>query len=366
MRVLVVCTLIFVAGCFDDGGSDDHVFVNESPAPERPAPEAATPPAISAAKALTCLSDKPDEVRAIQRVRQVAEASVHELVTCGGAQLQISASFVARVLLSNPQFFDEETLDTLSGLLGFSDIPFEHTEDGRWRMPLNGDSSFDLRFMLPGSDVTETANVFDLGSYLTDAKVETSLSFEEMLNNFDAKNEYRISWVDYGPLADVMFPDGRPEEQVFVVEASLTDLAYLAFGITENLPDFGPFESLPDLEIESNVDLLDSRDNVKVTYSFGGQRQSLGHFHTKDQVAFELRSLAAEGEGIVLQGEAADLRVLGRGSLAGPLVYAVDGVSVDGIRVVDDFGSGMGYPEASYWCPDDWKESPHAEADLTE
>lgn len=350
MRVLISCALIFTAGCFDEGDT----FVNEGPSP---AEEVAAAPAL----ALTCLRETPDEARAIQRVRQAAEASVHELVTCGGAQLQISGSFVARVLLSNPQFFDPETLETLDEFLGFSDMPFEHAEDGRWRMPINADSSFDLRFMLPGSDVTETADVFDLGSYLTDAEVETSLSFEEMIDDFNAKNEYRIRWAGYGPLADVMFPDGRPEEQVFIVKASLIDLAYLALGVTADLPDFGPFENLPDLEIESNVDLLDTRDGAQVTYTFSGRRQSLGHFHTEAQVAFELRSLVAEGEGIVLQGEAADLRVLGRGSLAGTLVYAVDGVSVDGIRVVDDFGDGAGYPEESYWCPESWKDAPYAE-----
>lgn len=357
---IALSALLLATGCFDAGEP-----LTEAPPtggtvaePElAPAPADAAP-FVSAARALHCLADHPEQVRAIQRVRQIAEASVHELVTCGGAQLQVSAGFVARVLLSNPQFFDPETLETLDGVLGFADLPFERRADGSWRMPLNPGSTFDLRFLRPGSQAVVTADVFDLASYLTDAQVETSLSFEEMLEDIEAPNTYQITWAGDGPLAAVLFPDGPPAERRFVVEASLLDLAMLALGYTADLPDFGPFERLPDLELESAVDLKDARDGVNIGYAFTGERQSLGHFHTAGQVAFELHTLVAEGDGVVLQGEAADLRVLGRGALAGPLVYAVDGVAIDGVRVVDDFGDGGGYPEASYWCPADWAEAP--------
>lgn len=368
MRSLSLSLLITLAstaltGCFDS----DSKYLNTSPAPPTRVEAEPEPPAPPAAtQALTCLADHPADVRAIQRVRQVAEASVHELVTCGGAQLQISTSFVARVLLSNPQFFDPETLATLDDFLGFSDLPFEHQPDGQWRMALNADSTFDLRFMLPGSDVVETANVFDLAAYLEGAEVDSALTFDEMLEDFEAENIWRITWTGYGPLADVMFPEGRPDAQQFVVRASLYDLALLVLGETDDLPDFGPFENLPDLELDSLVHLVDARDGVTVAYDFGGTRQSLGHFHTEGQVAFELRSLVAEGEGVVLQGEAADLRVLERGTVAGPLVYAVDGVAVDGVRVVDDFGDGSGYPEASYWCPEDWSDAPWSAPTVTD
>ena len=85
----------------------------------------------------------------------------------------------------------------------------------------------------PGAAQAETGDVFDLEAYLVGAQVETSLSFDEMLLNPDLENQYVVTWADYGPLADVMFPDGRPERRVVTISLSLLDLAGLYLGGSE-------------------------------------------------------------------------------------------------------------------------------------
>ena len=186
-----------------------------------------------------------------------------------------------------------------------------------------------------------------------------------MLEDLSDKNTYRVTWADYGPLADLMFPDGRPELRAFTVRLSVLDFIDLYLGQSE-AEDFGPFGRLVALEVDSKVDLVDTREGVEVTYSFASQRAPLSRLHDSQAVAFDLHSLVATDGRVTLQGAAANLTVEGIGSLSGALVYAVDGIAVDDMRVVDDFGEGAGYPEASYWCPEDWAGSPYADPDVTE
>lgn len=380
----LICTLaLFAAACFDFTEPDevgepgerpgmprtvDEPTVDEPAVDELAAPGAQDgEPALPLAPAVTpaCLAPYPDDMRAVRRVRQVAEASVHELVTCGGAQMSVVNSMVARVLLSNPQFFDAETIDTLKSVLGLDELAFDRTPAGKWRMEINDGSAFDLQFFLPGGAQAETSDVFDLEAYLKGAQVETSLSFDEMLADLDRQNTYVVRWDAYGELADLMFPDGRPAVREFTVRLSLLDFVDLYFG-TSDAESFGPFGNLVDLEIDSHVDLVDRRNSVDVAYTFASARQPLARLYASQAVPFELHALAATDGRVTLQGAAADLSVEGRGSLSGVLIYAVDGIAVDDVRVVDDFGEGAAYPEASYWCPADWTTSPYAAPDVME
>ena len=152
---------------------------------------------------------------------------------------------------------------------------------------------------------------------------------------------------------------------MITVRLSLLDFAELYLG-NSDADDFGPFGKLVNLEIDSDVQLTDRRDGVDVVYAFASERQPLSHLHDTQAVPFELHSLVATDGQVTLQGAAANLTVEGAGSLSGVLVYAVDGIAVDDMRVVDDFGEGAGYPEASYWCPADWADSPYAAPDVME
>lgn len=367
-NLLIGALTLSATACIDFSDSDESSDAPLRPAPARPVDHDAPPtPATADRPAVTpaCLTEHPDDMRAIRRVRQIAEVSVHELVTCGGAQLDAINSMVARVLLSNPQFFDAETIETLKSALGMQDLAFEQAPDGEWRMRINADSAFDMHFFLPGAAQPETGDVFDLETYLVGAQVETSLSFDDMLENPSLKNVYAVTWDDYGPLADVMFPDGRPAQRRLTLRLSLIDFALIYLGEAD-ADDFGPFGKLVNLEVDSIVSLIDRREGVDVRYTFASDRQPLSHLHDTQAVPFALHSLVATDGRITLQGTVANLTVEGRGSLSGILIYAVDGIAVDDVQVVDDFGEGAGYPEPSYWCPEDWAESPYAAPDIME
>ena len=371
-RLLIGAVALSCTACIDFTDESDDRAVERGAQPGGPRsiddridPAPPAEPEARALPAPRCLDDHPDDLRVVRRIRQIAEASVHELVTCGGAQLSAINSMVARVFLSNPQFFDAETIDTLKSALGLQDLAFEHSVDGVWRMPINARSAFDMHFFLPGAEQREAGDVFDLETYLVGAQVETSLSFDEMLADPALENLYLVTWDDYGPLADLMFPEGRPEQRHFTVRLSLLDFVALYLGDSE-AEDFGPFGNLVDLEIDSKVDLIDAREGVEVTYAFASDRQPLSHLHDTQAVPFALHSLVATDGRVTLQGAAANLTVEGVGSLSGVLIYAVDGIAVDDFRVVDDFGEGAGYPEASDWCPEDWADSPYADPDVME
>jgi hypothetical protein len=370
VRLLAALCLLPLTACFDQSDPlsppprrqvEVPQYEPEDRAWEEPdeTPPVEEEPARPSFESLTCLPS--EEQRAIGRIRQVAEASVHELVTCGGAQLNLINGMVARILFSNPEFFDADTIEDLKALMGLSDVPFERLADGRWRMPINDQSAFDMAFFLPEAQTPATADVLDLEAYLTGARITTSLSFDEMMDNPTAVNEYMLTWTGYGPLGHLMFPEGeRPDPQIAIIHASLWDFANLLLDLGEPVADFGPFARLVDLEVHSDVKLIDRRDGIDVAYTFDAPRAPLHVFHDRQSVAFELHGLAATDGRVTLQGAAADLTVLGRGTLAGVLIYAVDGISVDDVRVVDDFGNGAGYPEASYWCPDDWATAPYS------
>ena len=359
--------LWLMMGCSVDLGEGGGGVPDAGPAPAQDAsPEDASPADVSpepgSPEPPHCM--EADRWRLVRWVHQAAEDSVHELVTCGQAQMATVGSMVAIVLFSNREFFDEATVDELEDLFSFVGLlgasPFMHQADGRHVMPINERSTFEVAFYAPGAEAEAEVlrdSVFDLESYVQGARVQTSLSWQEMKNDYTRRNVYRVTWETPGPLARVMFPEGVPAEGTFEVALSLWDFAYL-LGFHAVKPDFGPFAHLSSLVMDSNVSLHDDRVGVTVDYVFGGERGVLTDLLSAGQLGFALRSLRATDGQVTLAGDAADLRYLSLGTLAGRLVYRVPG---DDLHVVDDFGEGAGYPETGFYCPADWPPPEHVD-----
>ena len=355
MRAPALCLVLCLTALGCQSGLTDLGASRDAGAPPPPPPHGWTEPPPEAPGQPACMPDA-EEWRAVRRLHNVAEASVHELVTCGGAQLSTISSMILLVLLSNPEFFDPSTLEEVRGLAGLAglvtDVPFEHAEDGQWTMPINERSTFSVRFLAPeaAEDAPAlTENVFDLESYLEGAHIRSTLSWAEMKADLDAQNIYTLTWERPGPLAALLFPEGVPASGQVEIRLSIMEFLTL-FGFSDAHPDFGPFAHLTRLGMDSSVHLVDEREGITVDYTFAGERGTLGDLGGAGRLGFELEGLTATDGGLTLVGEAGDLAYLRRGTLAGELVYHLEGGSTD-LRVVDDFGAGASYPNVTFECP---------------
>ncbi len=335
------------SGSFNPGSSNDGSSIGNRGSTTR------SPDATSVESALGQLSDcEPAEpsFRLAHEVYMQTRQSVHELVTCG--QMQVDTAFKMRLLIiaSNEEQFDEQTyadLQEAASFIGLDlELGFEHDGEGTWSMAVDAgdDSTFDLRFYDPASGDVLRDSVFELDNYLVGVDADNELSLQEMIADPFRKNTFTYSFEEPGPLGHLM-NGGEEIPNPFEVRLSLFDAA---FG-TGGEGDFGPFDSVLDVEMDSLVSVSDPRGEVTVTYDVRANRDSARSVATASLLDFEVESIAAGDGEYLIETDAAEISFVGRGSLAGTIDYRLSGPDVD-VRVTSDFGQGASYPTPVWGC----------------
>jgi hypothetical protein len=281
----------------------------------------------------------------VQSIYDDTEASVHELITCGGLQIRIASDIVIMLLASNEDLFKQEERALISGI---TSNPFSQANDGVWTMPItsSSDSSFDLSFYDPATGDRIAEDVFDLDSFLVGVHIQTDLGLAEMAQHPSDKHAFRFTWDADGPLAHLM-NDGEPLPDGFELQLSLTDF------LSASPADFGPFASVFEIEADSVVHYVDSSGTTDVSYHVRTLRDSLASIAQSASLDFEVESIQSRDRELLLSGNSDDLRIVRIGELAGRIEYSLSG-KVDSrsvaIDVESDFGSGEAYPTTKWSC----------------
>ena len=314
---------------------------------------------------LSCVPLDPAVRRRVTTLYERTDTSVHELVTCGGLQYQLAASFIVIVLASNTAFFNPQVLEDMGPILGLlgvrTESPLDQQEDGSWRMTLPGaseGSAFDIQFYEPGGEKPTAAAVFDMETYLVNAQVQSSLSWAEMMEDLSAKSHYTITYDAPGPLSHLL-NDGAPlPEGQFELDLSFWDFAALVLPQAgsgngpggQEEPNFGPFESLVQAEMASHLRFVDQLRDVFVTYRAESDRDTVAEVAGTQRIGFGLTGLEATNGVHTLVGTTDDFHYVKAG-LAGFIDYQIRGPEV-AVDVRADFGEGARYPRASWRCPE--------------
>jgi hypothetical protein len=324
----------------DDWGDDDVDYGGGGSGGEEDRPASGVPASLSA-----CASDGAAFREALD-LYEATDRSVHELVTCGQLQLALVRGFVVSLVVSNSDLLTPEARVGLGG------ASFTRAADGSYEMFVGGDprSRFALRFFEAGRDETIAGDVFRLDSYLAGVRVDASMTFDEMQEDWDRPCRLSFSFEGPGPLAHLL-NDGAPLRESFVVDLSLDDvLDLMAGGPLE--ADLGPFDSLiRSLEIESELDFVDDRGGAVVEYSARGTRSSLRSTNDEGLLSFDVPDLRSTSESLSMRASASRIRYLSFGTLAGVMDFTVDGPDGMHLGVRSDFGDGMAYPDTLWYCP---------------
>lgn len=344
---LLTCILLSI-GC---GPAPD---LSRSPRPPSPGSALYTPPVPPPSLDECAPSGAAwDDVR---RLYLTAEQSIHELITCGRVQVRLASSMLAIVLASNQALFRGDTFERVSefaALVGVDlETPFARAEEGRWQMPIAGadaTSRFWVQFFRPGSSEPILEDPFRLESYLVGVEVETSLTLDEMLRDFERRNTFYFTYREPGPLVDLL-NGGEPLGLDFTVEVSIADIASLVLPwVSTEGADFGPLLSLVEAEMISCVELSDTSGNTVVEYRADGRRDTIASIAGVGEIGFDIDAVVATDGRYTLLGDAADLRFLGVKNLAGEIVYEVSGDDV-WLEVTSDFGAGQEWPITFWDC----------------
>jgi hypothetical protein len=283
------------------------------------------------------------------------DASIHELVTCGGMQVSLANNMLAILLVSNDRMYDDATRQDLKELTDFlPKNPFERVDDENWQVTMGPGSTFTMRFVDPTNGETITADPFDMESYLVGLRASYELTFEEMWNRPEEKNRWEFHWDSPGPLAHLV-NGGEPLPRTFEMELSLNDIIEIVYFGGGNAADLGPFDSILDIEMVSEVVLEDTRgvrmangsEDAVVRYEVGIRQQSVRAINGGAPLDFDLRGLTTTLEGAEMTATESTLQygTDGVGQLTGLIAYETPQADV-----VSDFGEGASYPEETWSC----------------
>lgn len=288
-----------------------------------------------------------DEARRRQAfVHDVTMTSIHELVTCGGAQVAVSRGMVLTILRSNPGLITGD----LASYLGVSAADgLKHQADGSWRMTIPGlpASTMDVRLRdAQGKQIT--ANAMRIDSYLTGVKVERDLTNDQMDADTFRKATWTFHWQGLGPLAGLL-NGGKPVPNPFVLKMSAEDLGDL---MLMQFPDedLGPFESLLDLSIEGDVHLVQSIGAGKVDYRMTLPSQTIRKLGTDGTFTFGTLDLTTTDGTVTETFLQHDLRFTSDAKLAGKVRTELKGAGGP-VQAQVDFGKGVAYPDQKWLCP---------------
>jgi len=297
-------------------------------------------------------SCRPTDTRAVQILYDLTEDSVHELITCGGIQIQVALSMKLMIFSSNEQLVSASAradLHQAARAVGMSlDNPFTRDGAGSWVMNAGGSdgSTFSLEFYDPATGVKVVDNPFDLNSYLVGVTASSSQTWAEMKANPTSKTTFTYQWTELGPLSHLL-ADGGEVPNPIVIRMSLLERGGAALGLTK--ADYGPFESVQNLRMESKIHMIDDRPPAAIAYDVTGRRDSVKNVVETNSLQFDVDAMVSTDGSYQLDGDTSGLAFLGLGELAGEIRYAASG---NGIAVIatSDFGAGAAYPVPRWEC----------------
>lgn len=317
----------------DDDGWDDDEWDDDGG-------ESSVPP--------ECVADE-DTRWEVQRLYDDTEASVHELVTCGGMMIRLAGSLRLALLATNDDLLNDEARELIGPYLesmgAYTSREFEHRADGSWAMPAgqSPQSWFVVRFYDPNDAAVLTEDVFELDTYLQGVHVQSSHDLDEMLLDPTMKNEFTFTWDTMGPLGHLL-NDGKPLEEPFTLRLSLWDLA-----ASTDPSDMGPFASVFDVEMGADIQMVDPRGATMVTYDADTSPTPVAVLAGSGRVDYDVHGLTGKRDDLALVGNAEQLRFASVG-LAGKIEYTVEGAGAE-LYVTSDFGDGQKYPTPEWSCP---------------
>jgi hypothetical protein len=183
---------------------------------------------------------------------------------------------------------------------------------------------------------------FKLDSYLLGVTATSSRTWEQMKANPGAKTLFTFQWTEPGPLAHLMANGGAIPNPI-TLEMSLLDLGGALFGGSS--ANYGAFDSLQDIQMDSNIHMVDRRGRVDIAYDVGGKRDSVRSVVDHEVIGLHVDSLVSTDGTFTLSGSSRNLAYASFG-LSGALEYSLS----SGIVVTSDFGSGSSYPSPTWSC----------------
>jgi hypothetical protein len=226
--------------------------------------------------------------------------------------------------------------------------PFTEDRAGSWVMNAGGSdgSTFSMEFFDPTSGAKVVGNPFDLNSYLVGVTATSSQTWDAMKANPTSKTTFTYQWTELGPLSHLL-ADGGEIPNPIVIRMSLLELGGAALGVTK--ADYGPFESVQNLQMESKIHMIDDRPPASIAYDVTGRRDSVKNVVEAASLQFDVDSMASTDGAYQLSGNTTGLAFLGRGELAGEIRYAASGNGIN-VKVTSDFGAGAAYPVPRWEC----------------
>ena len=340
-----------VVGCGFDGFGDDH---ERPPTAQTPAPAPVpTTPSAPANSQTACLG--PHLAGEAASLYSAIDNAVHELITCGRAQVGLAQTLALRVLVSNPDAIDlePETRDLFETVLGFVDggaSGFVRDGSGTFRMGNQDDSggvAFELRFQDDGGALI-SYDPLQLDNYLEGVTVTAALTHEEMWSDWSRRNDYRFEFEAPGPLA-YLLSDHEQLDGGFTLSFSFDEIISTLLGGDENI-DFGPFEGLGSVLVDSDVTFRRSSGGNVIDYTALGRQTAVADLASSQSVDFDMVDMIGRRGRMDLWPLEENLVFVDRGSLAGTIRWAVDHDGQRIAEVLSDFGTGRAYPVVSWTC----------------
>ena len=304
------------------------------------------------ARALELCTDDPSDEDALVALHGRVDDSVHELITCGGAQFNLMASLVPQIFASNEQLLHPD----VRAYLPLVEPPFTSDGEGAWRMDPAPGTRFLVEFLPPGSEPDAApvkGDLFRLEAYFSElAVVESPTPLALATSPRDMPHRFSMTFSGKGPLGDLLPPETFESGRLDLDLSSEDLLALFSYqGGDAPFPDVGPLAALLNLPIRSRVEVDDEERGVH--YVARGPADEMSDLLRGQYVAFVFDTLTASSQGITLDGTAVDLEFESMGVLSGRIDYVASGDGVEGARVTSDFGQGASYPRNLWFCEEE-------------
>jgi hypothetical protein len=294
---------------------------------------------------------------AMQRLHDDTEASVHELIKCGGLQTSVSRVFVVVVIASNRALFE---IDSYTKLVNFAasagidlQVPFEPEGEGVWSTPVAAlsESRFYMTFHDPTTGDVVLEDPFVMDSYLRGVVGDPWFTIDEMQADLALRNPIEFTWQEPGPLAHLVNL-GEPIPNPFHIAVSLGDVFdwSTGFNFFAGDPNFGPLAGILELEVDSHLAFTDQVGSTRIEYDVVGWRKKLREILWTG-IDFQVNRLESQSGDLSLTGTATLLHYnQWSGGLEGRFDYRIS--SPEGDVLVSDTYGAWGV-SVNWDCPPD-------------
>lgn len=308
-----------------------------------------------------CVTSASEEER-ISTLFADTDDSVHELITCAGAQFDLMASLVPQILASNEDLLHPD----VAAFVGIAPAPFVADGTGAWVMEPAPGTTLAVEFLRPGSGPDASpiqGNIFRLDAYFEGVVVDAAPTPAMLLNApREEKQDFSIHWSGPGPLADLLQPEDVARGSLRLLLSADDLLALFRYrGGPGPMPSVGPFGHLLQLPVRSRVEVDASTAWSRVTFSARGPANAVADLLQNQHVPFVFDTLVATDDiELTFDGTARDLRFLEKGVLSGAVDYKLRGEPEGrgGVAITSDFGNGASYPQNAWSCQGTEVEAP--------